>query len=90
MKNNSQGYARQQPMPPTFMSVLRSAGYSTMMVGKDHLCPGQNGGDYLPLRSDDVEDLSGPRQSVDMDLLGVDRFVRAKDKRLNLHAKTNV
>ena len=62
-----------------------------MMVGKDHLCPGQNAQDcsILELRSDDVEDLSGPRQSIDMDLLGVDRFVRAKDKRLTLDAKTN-
>lgn len=67
IKNNSNSYTGKPHTTPTFMSVLRSVGYTTMLVGKDHL-------------SDGAENLAGARQSVDVDALGVDWFIRAVDK----------
>eukprot|EP00913_Durusdinium_trenchii_P023551 g22128.t1 len=59
VKNNSQSFVSDEPGTATFMSVLRDAGYTTMLVGKDHL-------------SDAVEDLSGAGQAIDMQALGFD------------------
>ncbi|CAK9067682.1 unnamed protein product [Durusdinium trenchii] len=67
VKNNSQSFVSDEPGTATFMSVLRDAGYTTMLVGKDHL-------------SDAVEDLSGAGQAIDMQALGFDWYIRAKDK----------
>eukprot|EP00435_Cladocopium_sp_Y103_P062078 s315_g23.t1 len=67
IKNNSNSYTGKPETTPTFMSVLRNVGYTTMLVGKDHL-------------SDGADNLAGARQSVDMDALGVDWFIRAVDK----------
>lgn len=65
VKNNTMNYVQRPYATPTFMSRLRDAGYTTMMAGKDHLSDGH----------DDLAD-----QSVDMDFLGFDWYIRAMDK----------